>query len=218
MKINTSLLLAHLLCVSFVFTGFAFNAQATILTFDIFHHPGGAALSNGILLPVAYGNRVTESPMTVGDFTFEYEEGTGWTPNIEIEYIGTDSVFFWNSGYGDLNKVVYANPSVSVGQVILSPDPGYDVVLNSLDYAAWGGDRTGTLRIYNIDGTVFHEETTTWPASNTHLVYDAPIISSSPLTIEWGAGVVEDTAYYLAVDNVNFDQRMRGSQDRKSVV
>lgn len=174
------------------------SAEASILTFDGI---------NSAVIPDTYGDRITSTLDT--NTGFEYGEGNGFTPNVVVEYLpGTGFVPFtrFTSGYGDLTNAL-GHQSFSVpGEVVLRPDPGYQVVLNSFDVAAWQFDRNGSVRVLDENDTVlFDTGSITLPgtAAGGHLTFPtSPIISDSALRI--------DINFYgdHALDNVNFDQQL----------
>ena len=190
--------------LSIVFVSTA--AHATILTFEITNLPFNSPI------PQEYGDRVTSSAEVSGPFIFNYGQGNGFTPNVVVEYAAdaTPSVSTpnsWPDGYGDLLDVVWGEgPSIGFNNVTISliADPGFDVVLNSFDIAAWIGDRQSETLEVVVDGSVLDLSTIVL-GDNSHSTFN-PGVSGDRIDLTFG------NAWWLAVDNVNFDQRLDGSE------
>jgi hypothetical protein len=159
----------------------------------------GPATSGG-RLPADYGDRVTRAAMTVpgGQFTYG-EAGEGFTPNVVLDLFSaaaseTDPrVNLWQTGYGDLVNVIFAEGPGTAGAPRLSvrftADPGFSVDLYGFDLAGFGSD-------YVIAGvTVFAGATTLYAqpdvlvqgdalgAQHTRFAFDAPL-SAPELLLE----------------------------------
>lgn len=170
-------------------------AQATILTFD------EVRLSNYDIIPQTYG------------------DNTGTTPNITVEYGIIDSagnpnptkyIKYWDTGYGDLNHVAWAQCGYCLGQITLIPEPGYSVTLNSFDLGGWGDRPNQTIRIVYDDQTLDYspflvEGSLTDGDGKGHSSFDnLGITSDGAIRIQFGN--LSGGSGWIAVDNISFDQ------------
>jgi hypothetical protein len=211
---------------------FAANASASVLTFDQFTDSARTTrIPNNLLMNQAYGDNITDfSPATpVGGNYVDYGSGGGLTPNIKVAYRwydtlqptnpnlnnnGPGGVFGWNTQYGGLTYVIFSDPDTLnqmrwLSEVQFTPEPGYSVRINSLDYAGFQTNQPGqTLKILGdanslgaqllwsagADGTV------NFPATAATLT---PAITGAPgqtLSILWG---FSDRG---GLDNISFSQ------------
>jgi hypothetical protein len=129
-------------------------AEATILLFDEQRDAAtntvvGSTTSGGTL-PLDYGDNVTGASMAVPGGTFTYGAGEeGFTPDVSLEIYssaGSPSdprVGLWQSGYGDLVNVIFADgPGVDGAPmltVLFSAAPGFVVDLYGFDLAGYSG-------------------------------------------------------------------------------
>lgn len=187
-----------LLFLCFALSGFlAGRSQATILTFDI----SGGGFGNYSIIPQNYGDNVSTLSQTDGSYTYQYGQGNGYTPNIAVSYDLSNPPFWWDNGYGSLVNVAWAYNSSSPTTITLTPDPGYDVIINSFDLSGWGGGTIGAqiLQIEYGSNILNYTPITIQGGQTTLTPY---IHTSDPLTIRW------QDAYWIALDNVNFDQAL----------
>ncbi len=91
----------------------------------------------------AAGTRSDFFPGIGGSLDSTYSEGD--TPNIRAMYFG--SARYYDLGAGDLVGVQYTHDPSS-WYMGFSPDPGYEVVIESFDLAAWSGI-TVDVQIWN---------------------------------------------------------------------
>lgn len=159
--------------------------QATQLTFDTYNS-------------TTYGDRVT-------DFGLGYGSAGGATPNITLDFVPANGAPFsvYTSGYGPLRHALgHTNYDVP-GQVRFTPDPGWDVVLQGVDIAAWSSASYANSRIRIVDGsgtTRYDSGLFTFGPNTVLQLPAAPIRSSGPLTL-----FVNDFGD-LGIDNVVFSQ------------
>lgn len=183
--------------VSVLTLGMVSMANASILTFD------------GIVtidIPDDYGDRITStSDSTTG---FSYGEGNGFTPNITVSYIpgGTISYRLYTSGFGDLSNALSDGDFNTPGEIVLTPDAGHQVVLNSFDIAGWQNTTylDQQILVLNASDTVLFDSgfiDVNSGLPDSHLTFlSTPIVSSEALRI-----AVNDFGN-LGIDNINFDQ------------
>jgi len=108
----------------------AWPAHATLLTFDI----DGAADRDPI--PQAYGDGVTAIDMGA----FHYGADGGFTPNVSISYASATGgdLNFWSDNFNDLTNVIHNDADPQDGFTItFTADPGFYVMLESLDMGNW---------------------------------------------------------------------------------
>ena len=183
---------------------FASSGHATILTFDITNQP----FNNPI--PQDYGDRVTSTSMVSGPLVFNYGVGNGFTPNVVAEYAGStvDMMIVstpnsWPTDYGDLIDVVWGEgpQTGSDNKVTISliADPGFRVLLNSFDIAAWTEDRQTEILEVDVDGSV--TDLSSVVLGNVSHSTFSPNVSGQRIDIAFGNG------WWFGVDNVDFDQR-----------
>jgi MSHA biogenesis protein MshQ len=185
------------------------NVSATVLTFEVFGADGYDPI------PQDYGDNVT----TVGDGVGNYDEGNGFTPNVQASYrtledFGSSgqtepTLSYWDRNYGDLRDVAFASVNGDVAELTLQAEPGFEVVLNSFDMAGWNrADLTGeALRIYNGDYSTLLFEQAPFSADgdgpgNSGDSFNFSInVAASEVHIQWGRD------WNIGIDNVNFDQQ-----------
>ena len=161
--------------------------RASILTFD------GVPLDAPI--PDEYGDGITATTDGAG---YSYGMGNGFAPNVVVEYVPALTLEVWDAGYAGLINSL-AHPDDLSGELVLRPDPGYLVVLNSFDVAA-RVTPSGTVRVLDEDDNVlFDSGDVAIPMVAGSLKFPpAPIHSATTLRIQYVGN--------LAIDNVNFDQ------------
>src|SRR5437764_222750 len=106
------------------------HAFATVLIFE----PASGSFGDFAGLAQGYGDRVT----SVLQDGFKYSLDGGATPNVVVQHStgGFAPLYTWGNDFGDLSHVVFAQEP-HVFQMAFIADPGYEVVLNSFDMAAW---------------------------------------------------------------------------------
>lgn len=121
--------------------------HATVLTFDSTFGTGGIA---------AYGDRV--SATSQGGAT--YGAASGWTPNVTLDFNtpqGYSPPSLWVSGYGGNSSLNWALGHVAFNvpfELVLTPDAGYEVRLESFNYATWSsGTYQTAIRVWDDLGT-----------------------------------------------------------------
>ena len=176
-------------------------ALATILTFS-----GGMPASDNPV-PQTYGDNVSGSPDGNGHL---YNEGNGWTPNIQAAYAATaPSALNYFSGWDGGDALYMQDASINGDpwfyQITFTSDPGYGAQINSFDLNDWG------TNVHTIDWTIFEDS-----VGGTVLDSGATGSFGGDLTITTaglsyiGTSVLEivhtGERNYLALDNLNFDQ------------
>lgn len=150
-------------------------AGATTLLFDQERDAGTQSTvgptSSGGTLPADYGDHVTGAVTAVPGGFFTYGDGgEGFTPNVSVDIFSaaataTDPrVNLWQTGYGDLVNVIFADGPGTAGAPLLSvrlaAAPGYAVDLYGFELAGFGTD-------YVIAGvSVFAGATTLFSATD----------------------------------------------------
>jgi hypothetical protein len=132
-------------------------SHATVLLFDQERgtgtNPPVLPTSSGGTLPADYGDNVTGAVMAVPGGVFTYGDGgEGFTPDVTLDIFSaaaTDTdprVNLWQTGYGDLVNVIFADGPGTAGAPLLSirftAAPGFAVDLYGFDLAGFGVDYT----------------------------------------------------------------------------
>jgi hypothetical protein len=146
-------------------------ALATILHFDQERdagmHSTVVPASSGGKLPADYGDRVTGAVMAVPGGRFTYgEAGEGFTPNVVVDIFSAAAtatqarVNLWQTGYGDLVNVIFAEgPGINGAPLLsvrLTADPGHVVDLYGFDLAGFGSDYViAGVVVLAASGTLF---------------------------------------------------------------
>lgn len=173
----------------------------TILTFDI---PG---FLNFEAVDQGYGDRVSSTTDAIGSYGIL---GTGFTPNVLVEYGTADEdPSLWHSGYGNLTNVLFNDQDGNTTfTTLFTADPGYLVTLVSFDIASYLG-RVRTINgaravdaltndvIWSIDPTQISGPTALSLMPNVSASQIALIIDLT------GLGTVSDD---IAIDNIRFAQ------------
>lgn len=164
-------------------------AQATELNFSIGSLTGVNA---------SYGDRVSS-------FGGGYGSAGGATPNIVVDFVTSNGTNFtlYSSGYASLLQALGHTSYDIPGHVQLSPDAGYDVVLQGFQIAGWSTASYANSRIRVVDtaGNSFLDTGLFTFAPNTVLSFPGQAIrSSQPLRI-----MVNDFGD-LGLDNLVFAQ------------
>lgn len=130
-------------------------AHATILLFDQQRDAATESTvgptSSGGTLPADYGDQVTGAVMAVPGGFFTYGDGgEGFTPDVSVDIFSAAAtatyprVNLWQTGYGDLVNVIFADGPGTAGAPLLSvrltAAPGYAVDLYGFELAGFGGD------------------------------------------------------------------------------
>jgi len=187
---NSAYTLALLVCLAT-----SSVAQATRLTFE--NLPGGTV---GPATNITYGDRVVAAGSGV---TLD----GGATPNIVLDFVPLvqDQQTFevYGSGYSGLLSALGDNSFDVPGYVQLTPDAGWDVVIERFDLGAWSTINYSNSQVRVVDGqgtTLFDTGLFTFP-SNTVINYPAvPIRSSLALRV-----YISDFGD-LGLDNFQFSQ------------
>jgi hypothetical protein len=185
----------------------AASAHASVLTFNI------AGLNNFALMPQDYGDRI----MALDDGTNEYDEqGEGFTPNVLVSY--TESAgqepSWWGTGYGDLVNVYFEDRDGNgSGEIVLTADYGYEVVLYSFDMAAYSSafssDPTiDAVRVQGCSPTPLFEELNAVISESTRTTYDftAGPLQAREIRIQFESGNLASLSDDIALDNIRFGQ------------
>lgn len=129
--------------------------QATVLNFDTFAAVGAAS----------YGDRV-------GSFGPGYGAEGGATPQVLLDFATDSGTAFsvYAAGYASLASALGHANFNEPGRVTLTPDAGFDVVLQGFDLAGWSGGSYTNSRVRVVDS-----------AGHTHL--DTGLFTFMPGTV-----------------------------------
>ncbi len=175
--------------------GMASTSNASILTFD--------GISD-FFIPEDYGDNITST--LDGVTGYEYGMGNGFTPNITVEYApDTGGFSLWPTNYAELVNALGHGSFDVPGEIILTPDPGYQVTLNSFDIAGWVNvDYQTQFAIYDDNGSLASPN-----------LFSADLLVPGANSINPLAGSITATGSLhifvsnigsTGIDNINFDQ------------
>ncbi len=190
-----------------------------------------------------YGDRITwtGSPTTVDQdvsaarsqpantTVFHYGTGGGKTPNVVVDYNGTDGsgnsgfppydggeYFFQHSGMNGGSPVAraYYNSNDLKRYIALTADAGYAVVLDAFTLASFDTESFRYLRVVGIDDS--NVETTLWDVGDP-LTGDVSVNNTNYTTSDFGTWQYHSVAIdfkpsasllhiYYGLDNVQFSQ------------
>lgn len=210
---------------------FPIPVNATILLFDQERDAGTQSMvgptSSGGTLPADYGDHVTGAVMSVPGGLFTYgEAGEGFTPDVSLDIFSaaateTDPrVNLWQTGYGDLVNVIFAEGPGTAGAPLLSvrltAAAGYMVELYGFDLAGFGSDYTiAGVSVFAETATLFSETDVLVQGDasgpqHTAFAFDSPL-SAPELLLEIDlsnlpSGIQDN----VALDNLRFGQNPPG--------
>lgn len=198
--------------------------EATILTFDETRSSSAGnpviPTVSGFAVPDDYGDRASGPSVAVPGGAFTYgEAGEGFTPDVVVDiFSGSASpsgpgTSLWETQYGDLLNVVFGNNGSQSLSVVLTADPGFDVLLYGFDLGGWPDTdytvagvrvRSGSTLLF-ADTDVLVEGDFTGPR-HTSFAFATPLVGPQ-LAIEidtsnLAAGQQDD----IGIDNVRFGQ------------
>jgi hypothetical protein len=170
-------------------TSLAAPSAATVLSFDWTRDPVTGNVAGTVSpseLPSDYGDFVTGASVAVPGGAFLYgEAGEGFTPNVAVDIRAgfatpTDPrVELWALGFGDLENVVYGLPGSSFMEVVLTADPGVEVVLYGFDLGGYPGSD--------------------WVINAVHVLSPtATLFTQTSVLVEGGGGAVRHTTFSFA--------------------
>jgi hypothetical protein len=220
---RSSALVGSILCAAI-----AMPAAATILPFD--HTDGGntggsfhglrtTPPGQFLLNPThpTYGDRVDSTLETDGIYGFSYLEGSGWTPNVVLDFTDNEPQYGWvfhNTAANWDDPVGYpAYHEASTFWLMFTPDPGYGVTLESFETdlyangAAGGVTLNWTVRQGSPVGPVLDSGTQTGifvgsePTITPNVTYDGTIVLEIRFSNTNDGGI-------LGIDNLSFAQHL----------
>lgn len=176
-------------------TSLCLPAQATLLTFEGL--PSGTV---GTTIGTSYGDRVTAAGAGVS-------LAGGATPNVVLSFVplvaGNPNFEVYGAGYSGLIHALGDNSYNVPGYVELTPDAGWDVVLESFDLGSWSTSSypNSQVRVVNTAGTTFLDTGLFTFPGNTVYTYPGSLVrSSSALRV-----YISDFGD-LGLDNLRFSQ------------
>ena len=190
-----------------VVMGVSGSAMGTDLTFTI------DGIGNFGNIPQDYGDRVT----MLDEGSFHYgEHGEGFTPNVEVSYTtsaGQDPSW-WGTGYGDLVGIYFENTDGNgSGEIVLTADFGYEVVLYGFDMSAYGPVFSGdpvidAVRVRGCSSAPLFEELDASISETTRTSYDFSTepIRAREIRIQFESGNLGGLSDDIAIDNIVFGQ------------
>ena len=136
--------------IALAWGGLLSESRATTLLFDQSRDATGVIPTvSGQGVQQDYGDRVTGSPMNVAGGQFTYgNDGEGFTPNVVVDYstMAGAGPSTWGIQYGDLTNVIFGGQGSLAMLLLLTADPGFEVLLYHFDLGGWANTD------YVIDG------------------------------------------------------------------
>lgn len=177
------------------------GVNASVLTFDV------TGISNHQSISQNYGDNITAT--TMGSFSYGATEG--FTPNITVAYGDSDPAL-WIAGYGNLTNVLIEDAdNTGILTVILTADPGYEVVLHEFDVAGFDtvfatAPTIDLVDVSNTSSSIFNlADALISDTTSTHFDF-TPTLQSSQLTITIDARNLGGLNDDIAIDNIVFSQ------------
>ena len=162
--------------------------QATLLNFDTFAAVGAAS----------YGDRV-------GSFGPGYGAEGGATPQVLLDFATDSGVPFsvYTAGYASLASALGHGNFNEPGRVTLTPDAGFDVVLQGFDLAGWsaGSYTNSRVRVVDSAGHTYLDTGLFTFAPNTVLHFPGQAIRS-----RLALNILVNDFGDLGLDNLQFSQ------------
>jgi len=177
-------------------------AHATVLTFDI------AGATNPSTMPQSYGDAVTATNMG----SFSYGALGGFTPNVSVSYESATGgeLNFWSTGYNDLVNVLENEADGEIGySITFTADPGFRVVLESLDMGNWGAAITVPgMEIKNGSGSTLANYPSILladSATQSHASF-TPSVQGQTLVLHVDTTGLSTNSDNVGLDNIQFSQ------------
>ena len=207
-------------------------ASATILTFDQERDAATQSTvqptSSGGALPADYGNGVTGAVMAVPGGSFTYGDGgEGFTPDVTVDILAgstTDArVSLWQSGYGDLVNVIFADGPGTAGAPLLSvrftAALGFAVDLYGFDLAGFGLDYViagvsvlaGATTLFSETDVLVQGDASGPP--RTSFAFGTPLSASELLLLVDLSNLAPGIQDNVGMDNIRFGQMPTGEID-----
>jgi len=200
---------------------------ATILLFDQQRDATTGTMviptTSGGELPGDYGDFVTGAVMAVPGGFFTYGDGgEGFTPNVAVDIYSSTAtaddprVRLWQSDYGDLTNVIFAEGPGTAGAplltVLFSAQPGYSVDLYGFDLAGFASDYVIAAVNVSADGdslfsatNVTIEGDATGPL-HTAFTFDEPLSGTQVLLQLDFSNLAPGVQDNIGVDSIRFGQ------------
>ena len=190
--------------------GFATHAQATILVFQT-----DPTIVNAINVPSEYGSNVNSSSAVLSDGnTWLSQQGNGFTPQVSVAYDiltatgggGTsDSTHVQSyTDSGDLGVAAYAPAPFArhTTEIDLTPQAGYEVVLNSFDLVSYANGiyTNQPVRVYDANYNLLTDFGGPQTVTSTHSHFAPNLTSTGMLRLQYGDNLD------VGINNVSFDQ------------
>lgn len=128
------------------------------------------------------------------------QEGTGFTPDIALAY-RAPGLIRWGVGYGDLISTGVIHTNDILGTIILTPDAGWNVVVESFDLGWSVTEPNQVVRIVDV-----LTGNTLWDASPYLGIGPSGHHSFTPFVSHHTAVRIEFGPRNVGIDNLSFSQ------------
>jgi len=162
-----------------------------------------------------YGDNVAAASQ--GGFDYGDTDGT-FTPNVVVSY-GPGAVFEWDDDYGDLTNVIYSlddDDDPGDGDVTLTADAGFEVLLHSFDMAGWPNQDyvINSVKVFQNDDVVPIFSQSEVPiegdfvgvSRHSTFTFDPPL-EAQKLRISFDSSDLGSQSDNIGFDNIRFSQK-----------
>ncbi len=191
------LLLSSVIAVALCFATTGVAKAQTVIDFE------GLGLGNGQAIANNYKTFAPGTPNVAVSFR---------TYNLLTDATVSNNLLYWFDNYGDLVNVAYADGQGFGAEVILTPDAGFQITLESFDLGGWlDTDRQATtLRLadglnnaysgFDYAAAAGGSFTVLGAGGTIHSAFTPNLTSTGPIRIQWGPD------FNTGIDNVRFSQ------------
>lgn len=162
---------------------------------------------------------VTAGAVSAGTYTLDFSgNGSGAIPDTfgdnaqaDLSYRAIDAsgygdvgtigqVFFWNTGYGDLNGAAWGGPNPSHAEIrIEAKAPGESVTLDSFDMGGWAADEDAQWRLFDLSWNLIGSGSGIAPNTGGRLSVAPGIGAVGGVIFQWG-----EDSWDVGVQNVTY--------------
>ena len=178
----------------------ALSQAATTITMDA----GGTGNVNST---VGFGDNIPAIPPNANFTTFAGATGVVGTPGVSLDFGGGDHWDFYNAWDGRGNVIQGEQYADAPLTLLLTPDAGLAVSLQSADFDMWAGGGPMTIEWSVTGATSGILASGTWNRSSggrdtINFAGTGAVGEAITLTLDMTAG----SGSYFAIDNLTFDQ------------
>ncbi len=115
--------------------------------------------------------------------------------------VNQTSLYWYNTGYGDLTGVLYGTAGLTVAEEITFAltTPGNIITLNSLDFAGYNGNRNTSFRIYDLAYNLLYNSGAVVAPGTGHSSLSFNVSNGTGLRLQYGPD-----GFNTGIDNISF--------------